>query len=41
MFFSEHLYITFTQNIFPEVQFKSSDDKSDTKDDSTKNTNIK
>ena len=40
-FWSKRLYNTFTQKLVLEVQFESSDGKSDAKDDSTKNTNIK
>ena len=38
---SKRLYNLFTQKLGLEVQFKSSDYESDTKDDRNKNTNIK
>ena len=38
---SKSLYNIFSQNIGLEAQFERSDDKSDTKDNSTTNTNIK
>ena len=40
-FLSKRIYNLFNQNIGLEAQFERSDDKSDTKDDKTKNTNIK
>ena len=40
-FWFKCLYNTFDQKLGLEVQFESSDDGSDTKDDRTKNTNIK
>ena len=40
-FWSKWLYNPFTHNLCLEEKFESSDDKSDTKDDRTKNTNIK
>ena len=40
-FWSKRLYNTFTQKFGLEMQFESSEDESDTKDDKTTNNNIK
>ena len=40
-FLYEHFYNSFTQNLGLEIKFEISDDQSDTKDDSTTNTNNK